>query len=87
MITSQIVTYQIFASVQCEKVLMHLPQTRLPPMQRKASTISLTYCELYMWTQIDQTKQHHPCACCSLQKALALVNQLVFWLILPTVEL
>ena len=34
--------YQFLASAQCEKGSMRLPLKRLPPMQRKATTISLT---------------------------------------------
>ena len=56
-------------------------------MQRKATTISLTQCELYMWTQTDRKDQHHSFACYSPQKVLALVHQLVSWLTLTIIEL
>ena len=66
---------------------MNLPLKRLPPLERKAIIISLTECELYMWTKTDRSDQHHPFARFSPQKVSALVHQLVSWLTLTTVEL
>ena len=41
-----------------------------------------------MWTLIDRTDQHHHSrACCSPQKAVALVQQLITLLTLITAEL
>ena len=77
MTTFGTLTYQFFASVQCEKVPMHLSLKHLPPIQSKATIISLTYCELYIWTQIDRADQQHPFGCCSPQKISLLVHQLV----------